>query len=165
MSQAPEPSIVIKQLLAEELAALRNFVDILAKEQDALKAGGADRLPEISQSKIELASKLSSILRQRESALAALGFGPGKIGMASWLDALDASSKLPFAASWAQLLTLAETCQREHALNGKLIAIQLVQTQQALTALTAASGLTLTYGPDGQQSQPKIGGGRALGSA
>jgi flagellar biosynthesis/type III secretory pathway chaperone len=85
--------------------------------------------------------------------------------MASWLDSLGAPTKQSFAASWGQLLTLAETCQREHALNGKLIAMQLVQTQQALTALTAASGQTLTYGPDGQQSQHRLGSGRNLGSA
>jgi flagellar biosynthesis/type III secretory pathway chaperone len=165
MSQALDLSIAIQQLLVEELVALREFVAVLAKEQLTLKTGAADQLPEISQNKSELANTLSTILRQRESALATLGFGSGKIGMASWLDSLGAPTKQSFAASWGQLLTLAETCQREHALNGKLIAMQLVQTQQALTALTAASGQTLTYGPDGQQSQHRLGSGRNLGSA
>lgn len=165
MSQAPDLSIAIRHLLTEELSVLREFSAVLAQEQDALKMGKADQLPEISQSKSNLATKLGAILRQRESALTALGLGSGKFGMESWLDTLDAPSKPSFTASWSGLLTLAETCQREHALNGKLIAIQLAQTQQALNALTSASGHTLTYGPDGQQSPHKIGGGRNLGSA
>lgn len=165
MSQIPDLSIAIKQLLTEELSVLSEFSAVLAQEQNALKLGQADQLPEISQNKSCLATKLGAILRQRESNLATLGLGSGKIGMESWLNTLDAPSKPSVIANWCDLLALAEACQREHALNGKVIAIQLAQTQQALIALTVASGQTLTYGPDGQQSQHKIGSGRNLGSA
>lgn len=165
MSQTPNYPVPIQQLLSDELVTLREFAAVLGKEQHALTQSDADQLPDISQSKSELANTLGAVMREREAALASLGFGSGKVGMNRWLTTLDGPLKIQCEARWTELLALAETCQREHALNGRLIALQLAQTQQALNALTAASGITMTYGPDGQQSQRGIGSGRNLGSA
>ncbi len=153
-------------LLAQELALLRQFNDVLLREQQILQSGKADELNEVLPQKADMAARLGALLEQRERTLAVIGLPAGRDGMERWL-AAGVSSAVDSALhqqQWSELLDLAEKARVNHQLNGKLIAMQLAQTQQALTALVTAGGQTLTYGPDGQQ-RLGIGGGRTLGSA
>jgi flagella synthesis protein FlgN len=152
----------IAELLAVELSHLQSFATVLAEEQAELQAGKAESLNRITAEKSQLAAVLASALAERESALASAGHGPGRAGMEAWLAQAPDSIRRQASANWSSLLALAERCRADHEINGKLIAIQLAHTQQALAALMNAGGQTLTYGPDGQQ---RIGGGRSLGSA
>lgn len=160
----PGPADLVADLLAAEWAALRQFRDLLAREQAILQQNQADELPAITQEKAAAAAELATLLQRREQALVAAGCGTGRAGMDAWIGRLAADRRPAQAARWADLLALTRTCRDEHALNGKLIASQLARTQQALSALMLAGGQPLTYGPDGQQ-HVGLGGGRSLGSA
>lgn len=155
------PADTISRLLSAELAELRNFRSLLAEEQSLLQRGDAEELSGLTGKKSALAARLGELLHEREKALSSHGFTAGREGMESWLEL-----KSTTAASrddWRELLLLAEEARREHEINGKLIAVQLQNNQQALAALMLAGGRPLTYGPDGQQRVG--GGGRNLGSA
>ncbi len=154
----------VGELLAAEWAALKQFRDLLVREQAILQQNQADLLPAMSQEKAALASQLGDLLQRRERALATAGCGSGRQGMESWMARLPAGQRQAQETRWNELLLLTRTCRDEHALNGKLIALQLARTQQALSALMLAGGQALTYGPDGQQ-HVGLGGGRTLGSA
>jgi flagella synthesis protein FlgN len=153
--------VLIGQRLAEELAELQKFCELLDTERGVLEKGQADKLPPLVQETSLLATRLGQLLAERERALTQAGFGGGREGMEAWLAQRPQDTKAQ--DKWQQLLKLAEEARRLQALNGKLIALQLQHTQQALAALMSASGRPLTYGPDGQQRVG--GGGRALGSA
>lgn len=155
---------VVAGLLAEELAALRRFRALLSREQDILKANEADALPALSTDKQSVAEELAVLLRRREQALAGAGFESGRSGMLAWLARQSPTVRVPADAQWQELLALLAECRTEHEINGKLIAMQLARTQQALSALMIAGGKPLTYGPDGQQ-HIGLGTGRTLGSA
>ena len=157
---SPQDSL-IRRRLAEELGDLRRFFSLLEAERDILTRGEADKLPPLVEQKSTLATRLSALLAEREQALANAGFPAGREGTEAWLSKLPPAD--PAREQWAQLLALAEEARRQQETNGKLIAIQLQNTQQALAALMSASGRPLTYGPDGQQRVG--GGGRRLGSA
>lgn len=153
--------VLIGQRLAEELGELQQFCKVLDTERGALEKGQADKLPALVQETSRLATRLGQLLSEREQALTQAGFESGRSGMETWLAQRRHDAKAQ--NTWKQLLDLAEEARRLQALNGKLIAVQLQHTQQALAALMSASGRPITYGPDGQQ---KVGGGgRALGSA
>jgi flagella synthesis protein FlgN len=132
----------------------------LLSEQEILRRGDADKLPPLSDKKSALAERLGALLKSRESALVQGGHTGNREGMELWL---GASHPNPLRDQWSRLLQLATTARAQQEVNGKLIAIQMQHTQQALTALMTASGRPLTYGPDGQQRLG--GGGRNLGSA
>jgi flagellar biosynthesis protein FlgN len=158
----PSPTdILIGQTLVEELAALERFHSLLLQEQEVLTHAHADKLPPLVEQKSALAGRLGQFLAERERSLTASGFPTGREGMDAWLAVQPEKQRL--SEIWARLLHLAEEARRQQALNGKLIAIQLQHTQQALAALMSAGGHPLTYGPDGQQRVG--GGGRTLGSA
>ena len=153
--------VLIGQRLAEELTELQRFCEVLEAERSVLEKGQADHLPPLVENKSKLATRLGQLLSERERALTQLGLEAGRVGMEAWLTHRPQDSKA--RDKWQLLLTLAEDARKLQAINGKLIALQLQHTQQALAVLMSASGRPLTYGPDGQQRVG--GGGRALGSA
>lgn len=151
---------LIADHLAAELADLERFCKLLHAEQDVLTRAEADKLPPLVEEKSVLAGRLGQRLAEREQALLALGLPKGREGMTAWL----AARRDPqLDALWTQLLDHTGQARRQQELNGRLLALQLQNTQQALAALMSASGRPLTYGPDGQQRVG--GGGRTLGSA
>lgn len=146
--------------LAGELADLERFCELLHAEQEVLTRAEADKLPPLVEEKSALAGRLGQQLAEREQALLALGLPQGRDGMAAWLASRRDSA---LDTLWGQLLERTGHARRQQELNGRLLALQLQNTQQALAALMSASGRPLTYGPDGHQRMG--GGGRPLGSA
>ena len=157
---AGAPPIPLQNLIAEEVAQLRDFLVLLEKEQQALAAGDVDRLLPLADDKNRLFGRLAQLGEARGQALAAAGFTADRQGMEGWL------ARQPNAngagRTWQELLSLAEKARALNEINGKLIASRLADNQQALSALMAAANQAALYGPDGQ-ARP-IGSGRSLGS-
>lgn len=153
----PTPS----SLISNELAALRDFVAILEKEQQALVAGDIDRLAPLLNDKTSLAARLGQCAEQRSRMLAAASLPNNKKGMDTWLKRLAPTD--PARKTWQSLVTLTAEAQALNDSNGKLIAMRLQHNQQALNVLLAAANQSSLYGPDGQ-TKPS-GGGRLFGAA
>lgn len=150
----------LPQLLAGELALLREFAVLLASEQEALVRGELDRLMPLAEEKSRQASLLAQAAEQRNQVLAALGLAKDRVGMEAWLATDRSAAKA--ASDWQALLALAAEARTQNDLNGKLIQTRLQQNQRALEALGAANNQTQLYGPDGQVRSPS--GGRNFGS-
>lgn len=146
--------------LQEEVGVLREFVQILHREQQALVAANADVLLPLTTEKNTAANRLTGLANQRSLALAACGLPANGEGMTQWL------KKNPVKESrlWTEFLTLAQEARTVNDLNGKLIQDRMSHNQKALVALTAASENAAIYGPDGQ-TRFTPGSGRSLGSA
>lgn len=155
----PTPLQPIAGLLAGELAALREFVALLRQEQAALLEGNVDTLAALATKKSALATRLNDCARGRETALASLGFAPGRAGMEAWLAAAGTAA----TDNWQGLLPLAAEARELNALNGKLIGQRLQHNQHALAVLMGATEQAMTYGPDGHAQA--TAGGRSRGSA
>lgn len=153
--------IPIARLLADELVCLRQFVDLLKEEQAALIDGKADNLPDITERKAALATRLTEGAKQREATQSHLGLAPGRTGMEAWLKSEPSGSAS--RRHWIELLPLAAEAKTLNELNGKLIGTRLQYNQQALAALMGATELAMTYGPDGHTQVS--GGSRSRGSA
>jgi flagella synthesis protein FlgN len=160
---SPQSDQPIAGILADELAALREFVALLRTEQGILVDGNADGLAALIDEKSALATRLGDYARRREAALAASKLPAGRPGMEAWLATLPADA-LP-RRHWQELLPLAAEARTLNELNGKLIGTRLQHNQQALAALMSATERAMTYGPDGQTTASPGGTGRILGSA
>jgi flagella synthesis protein FlgN len=159
-SATPDLSL-LPERLAEEVALLRDFLDLLEREERALVGGDIERLLSLVEDKNRLFVRLAGLGETRDRTLAAAGFGPGRQGMEDWLERQSETEGAK--RDWQQLLALAEKARALNRSNGKLIATRLANNQQALSTLMAAANQASLYGPDGQ-TRP-AGGGRSLGSA
>lgn len=140
----------LERLLEDESALLCGFIEILAQEQEALKRGDIDPLPELNARKTELVEKLNGCEAARNQQLAGAGHTPDRSGMNSWLAGLQDHTVT--ATRWERFLELAAEARRLNDLNGQLIALRLQATSDAISTLTAQARSTSLYGPDGQQT-------------
>jgi len=150
------------QLVGEELVALRAFVGILQKEQQALIDGDLERLTPLIDEKTSHAGRLGQLAEQRNQVLAAAALALDRAGMESWLAQQSAAAKAS-QGTWENLLTLTAEARALNESNGKLIATRLQHNQQTLSALLAAGNQATLYGPDGHTQAS--GGGRLFGAA
>lgn len=140
--------------LTRELELVREFIAHLNSEQEALKRGRTDDLAVLGQKKSELADQLNAIEKERNAFLQRAGHTWDREGMAAWLAAHPADRVA--AGLWAKLLEGASEAKRLNELNGRLVAIRLQVTNQALGILTQQSQRSTLYGRDGMTT-PKTG--------
>ena len=146
--------------LGAEVSKLKEFIVLLKREQDFLKAGDTESLLPLIDTKTLLSNALAGYAAERESALRQLGLQTGRSGMEDWL---QRHGQAPHQQAWQTLLVLASEARELNILNGKLIGLHMSHNQQAFNALMGATNRAMTYGPDGQQHTG--GGGRILGTA
>jgi flagellar biosynthesis protein FlgN len=144
-----------------ELEALAAFLGVLESEQQILKLGQIDALPDIARNKSDLLVKLSQLGAARDSILSQHGISPDKNSIAQFLSNEDRNGQLLLNQNWEKLLTSAQRAQVLNQHNGAMIEAMLKHNQQALTILQQSHKQSGLYGPDGQTHS--IAGGRRLG--
>ncbi len=142
------PDIRFLKLVNEEACELRAFVELLARERQALLAGDADPLVELATQKSAAAARLAALATARRELAVAAGAAASPAGMAAWL--ASASRTQALRKAWTGFLELAREAHASNADNGTLIKTRLIHNRQALAVLMAASDQAALYGPDGQ---------------
>ncbi|MBS4096996.1 MAG: flagellar protein FlgN [Sulfuricella sp.] len=148
-------------LVAAEFDEIEKFSQILESEQQALKQGEIDKLPEIARSKSEYLVKLSQLGSARDNHLKLNGIGTDATSLKQFIQREDPGSHLSLQESWDKLLASAKRAQELNQLNGAMIETLLKHNQQALAILQDAAQQNGLYGPDGHSRS--IGSGRQLG--
>ena len=143
------------QTLETEADTVARFVEQLKLEQVALTNGDIDEIVAFTQSKSTLASELTSLANQRNSALASLGLAADRAGIEAWFErhTLDVRAR----NAWSRILSLASEARELNRVNGELIQIRMQHNAQALAAMQGASRSLHLYGPDGQTA-PRLSG-------
>ncbi len=136
--------------IRRESELLAAFIGLLREEQNALQQGDAAALPGLNHQKSGLIEELDALAGLRNALLAKVGCAPDREGMQQWL-ARPGSDKT-VRPLWAALLKSATEARELNELNGKLVAIRLQATQEALAILTQQARQTSLYGPNGQAS-------------
>jgi flagella synthesis protein FlgN len=135
----------------DEAAVWRDLISLLQKEQAALRAADAMKLPPLAAAKQQRIALLQQFEQQREAGLQAAGYGAGPAAMNSWLAAHESSAAQ--RQSWDELRQLAGHARQINHLNGRLITQQRRHFEQALHALAGAAGTAALYGADGLPQQ------------
>jgi len=145
--------------LQAELACYRALLDVLYREQDALRLADADALPALAAAKRREVDALRGFAVARARALAAAGQAVTRRSAEAWLvdHGADAGT---VTAAWDALEALVAEARRINTLNGVLIDAQQSYCSRALAALSGAAGHPAVYGADGR---PRFGiGSRPL---
>lgn len=151
MTTLAQATATLATLIASEAAVVERFVDLLTQEQEALKTGQTDPLPELANAKAPLTVELNQLAVRRNQYLASLGLPADKDGVEALLQR-QASTEL--ADSWERMRQAVATARELNDLNGQLINMRLQYTQQALHTLMATQRQTEQfYGKNGQPSQ------------
>ena len=136
----------------------QNFIDLLEREQRALRQADVSSLLTLAREKAEQAQQLIRLADVRNRWLVTLGYTRDRNGMEQGLQSCDSPGA---ADAWRELLQLAETASQLNKINGILIGQRLRYNQQALSVLQAATRSAGLYGADGQPTL--FSGGRRLG--
>lgn len=161
MKQTPEHSLAsLLDTLSAELSAFADFIGLLEKEQDILKAGSPTDLPAAVAEKDQLAEKLAALAAQRNHLLDTCGQPHDRTGIEA-LCAQNPDKFKPLAEEWAEIVRLAAHAKELNRVNGALISLRMQYNEQILEALSPPPATPL-YGPDGQATAP---GGRRINDA
>ncbi len=144
--------------LQAELACYRALLDVLHREQDALRLADADALPALTAAKQREVDALHGFAGARTRVLAAAGQAVTRRSAEAWLvdHGADAASA---TATWDALEAVVTEVRRINTLNGVLIDAQQSYFSRALAALSGAAGHPSVYGADGRP-RPGIGSRR-----
>lgn len=156
-SYGPQLGDIVKS----EVSAVREFIEKLNQEQQALIAGEVELLSTLAEEKTALATQLNQFAERRHQLLSTAGLPAGRAGMESWL--AEKTTSQASLQEWEQLLALASQAREINETNGKLIGTRLQHNQQTLNALLEANNKATLYGPDGQTRSSA--GGRHFGAA
>jgi flagellar biosynthesis/type III secretory pathway chaperone len=121
-----------KRLLEQELIYVRELLDILAQERDAL---GHDRakFESISMHKSEVITKLEQSSNRRTALLQDAGYAADKQGMDTCIQWCD--NKNVLLSRWQELLNLTSQCRDNNHVNGMIIESSRRSIHQALSIL------------------------------
>jgi flagella synthesis protein FlgN len=135
-------------IIAAEADVVSAFVLLLKEEQEALKLGNAELLPEIVERKTATVGKLAPISTARNAALAASGLAADRAGIEAWL--LQQPNDKAVRQHWGQLQLLAAEAKELNRVNGELIRLRMHNNAEALEALLAKANRQDLYSADGQ---------------
>jgi len=139
-----------QKAISRESNLVKQFVQLLEKEQDVLTNGRTDELPAIAESKEKLAAALNELSLQRNLFLTSLGFPPDRPGMESWTAAN--TGQIETLTAWNQTLVSAARAKDLNLRNGQLIQLRMKYNSQALEVLMRKENNLDLYGPDGRSS-------------
>jgi len=150
-----------QQSLAQERDRIKEFLQLLEREQSALVAGEHDHLMAFTEQKAARILELRRYSDSRAKLLASQGLRADKDGMSAFIDqrADDNVRRI-----WDDIKALSAQVRAINEINGVLVATRLKQNQAAITALQSSAKGTSVYGPDGSRrlTMPTT---RALASA
>jgi flagella synthesis protein FlgN len=145
-------------LIEAELIQLKEFLEMLEREEALLICGDTDTLLTLVQEKTGRYRNLQRLHDDRALLLARGGMKNDDASIRRLY------AKLPrVLARWDEVLGLAAQARERNALNGQLINDHMQHNQAALTALLSAANQPPLYDAGGH-SRPRAGG-RILGSA
>ncbi|WP_412479172.1 flagella synthesis protein FlgN [Azonexus sp. IMCC34839] len=134
-------------LLGKELELLDEFILLLAEEQNALKCGQTESLPELAEKKnqrIQVLNDLDNELRQTV----------GNISRSSESAPIDwpipQEERDTVAPLWRALLEKARHAKQLNALNTQLVDMHLRNAKELLASLIPAADAGPLYGSNGQ---------------
>lgn len=106
-------------LLRSDLQSLQELNRVLAREHQALEKNSAESLNELSETKNQLLEALRQRARQKVRLLVEMGFRPDQGASSEFLSGKDVDPAIQNL--WQKAQTGLEICQRQNAVNGRII--------------------------------------------
>ncbi len=151
----------LADILAAEADAVSAFCALLREEQECLKIGKAEALPELIARKNGVLGSLAPLSDRRNALLAGAGLPADRAGMERWLTDRPQDERTQHA--WKSLQLHAAEAKELNRVNGELIRMHLASNARALEALQSGNAGQDLYGANGQSAA--MTGSRIIDSA
>jgi flagellar biosynthesis/type III secretory pathway chaperone len=158
----------LADLLDREIAAGTRLLGALEHERAVLAGTDASALEDAVAAKERLLAEFDALEAERRRALAALGHGADRAGMAECLRRHedpayddDVARPGPLAARWRRLLAVVARLRDANERNGTIASLRSRRVREALNVLRTGRPDELTYGP----TRPGAPVRRAIGRA
>ena len=138
----------VAAILEQEIELISRFVATLNSEQEILKQGQAEGLPEFAQQKTALAEQLNALEQKRLAALGLVNHPNSKGQMERWLT--EHTTETVAAVNWQNLLNLAREAKVLNEINSQLIEMHLRRAIESLAVLMHQGEKQPLYGASGQ---------------
>jgi len=127
-----------------ECEATRNFIEILQREQSALKQAEVSILLPLAQEKAQQAQQLAQLSEARKRWLFTQGHATDRLGVEDELRNFPGASE-----AWQELVQLAETARQLNEINGNLVGQRLrYRRQRTLAVFMAAMAIPSHFPAD-----------------
>lgn len=139
----------------EERAALRDLMELLEAEREALLSPGVEGLDALSERKTGVARRISALTHQRYTMLADAGCTADEKGMQTFLANPPGGPPMEaLIAAWKELGALSRNVKAYNQFNGQLVSGLMARNRDLLAVfgMAAQEGGGL-YGPDGRSSR------------
>ena len=138
----------LSSIIEREVELTSRFVRLLTEEQDILKAGDIDALPELSGRKTPLLEQLNALEAKRMEILGTSPDSSAREAMERWL--ANNNEDRATGTHWKNLLAIAREAKTLHELNAQLVGMHLRRTSEILAILRQPSEDSSLYGATGQ---------------
>lgn len=149
----PHADFATPARLEPEIAAWQALLGTLQAEEQALVAGDAERIAQLTPVKLNQLNEIGTHVRARQAALTAAGHPADAAGVTAWLGTTPERK-----ARWQQLGELEAAAQAANQRVGALLDMRLGTARQALNVLvhaaTRGNGL---YDESGQSVAARFG--------
>jgi flagellar biosynthesis/type III secretory pathway chaperone len=135
----------LAQLLVGESSRLRELLDLLNREQQALAMVNADELEEIAPTKSQLLDDIAHAVWARDSLLDANGLPAGDDGIRR-AQALDPTLEAACEPLWTDITALVLECQEINRVNGAILHQLASRTSSLIASLFGEAAPTSPYG-------------------
>ena len=132
--------------LEQERERVREFLQLLEREQAALVAGEHDNLMAFTEQKAARILELRRYSDSRSRLLSSHGLRMDKDGMSAWI---EQHTDEAVRRVWDDIKSLGAQVRAANEINGVLVAARLKHNQASIAALQAAARSSGVYGPDG----------------
>lgn len=151
---SPESLQQISELLRHELALCQVLHQALLAEFEALKKrDDVSEFAEVIEQKHACVAQLETNEKGLFTLISAAGFDQTKQGLQAFLDSIDSRhDAFAIKPAWTELRTLIVECQRQNQVNGRILNISLINTQQALNLLSGRDANPSVYDNHGKTS-------------
>ena len=139
----------LSHVLNEQIRCAEAMLEVLARENQALVDGDAERLGETAGDKAKLVESLERLESERRTLTSAIG--------AAAADVAQEGRAAASSAAWQTLLELVATCKNRNEHNGALLKARSDHVRATLTVLRGTE-------PECYASSGKRAGGRSLRS-
>jgi flagella synthesis protein FlgN len=146
-----EPGPRIEALLDQEIDGARRLLEALTQEHESLQQRDIESIERAVSAKQQWVTQLEALGKQFKQQV-----GDDAAQVVETLTRLDPAGTRGLLERWNRLCALADDCQRQNQVNGRIIESGRVQAERILTILSGQLQRQEVYGPNGQTS----GGGR-----
>jgi flagella synthesis protein FlgN len=112
-------SKILLSYVLQEIDLIKELVDLLNQEEQAMLKGDFDKLPNLAKNKIITIDKTAKVSLERITKQVTLGFDQGKSGADD--AAKEAGNGSVYQDKWLELINLSRTAHNSNTRNGVMI--------------------------------------------